>query len=273
MPRKPDTPCAGGCGKLLWRGTGSRPAGERKCRECRSRDGDSVRPRVELTASAETSAKRPHRVGRPWRRLREQVLAEETDCFRCGEPVDKNLPPNGRWSPSVDHVVDVSDGGAPLDRSNVRIAHHGCNGAAGVAKRNGTESGLSGAAVRDEERFATRGRALWRAMKADGATLGPMQTVLLEEACRIADRLDRLDALIGGDAADWLEMAETKGNPDRQEIVIDKVLAEARQYAIALKQIVSELRQAISGAQPVKGESVLDQLAAKRAQRLTNSAG
>lgn len=37
MPRKPDTVCAGGCGRLLWSGTGSRPAGERICRPCRRR--------------------------------------------------------------------------------------------------------------------------------------------------------------------------------------------------------------------------------------------
>lgn len=33
MPRKPDTPCTG-CGKLLWSGRTSRPAAERRCRDC-----------------------------------------------------------------------------------------------------------------------------------------------------------------------------------------------------------------------------------------------
>jgi 5-methylcytosine-specific restriction endonuclease McrA len=35
MAKKPDTPCAGGCGRLLWSGRSSLPAGERKCRDCR----------------------------------------------------------------------------------------------------------------------------------------------------------------------------------------------------------------------------------------------
>lgn len=39
MAKKPDTPCAGGCGKLLWSGRGALPAGERKCRECRNWTG------------------------------------------------------------------------------------------------------------------------------------------------------------------------------------------------------------------------------------------
>lgn len=36
MPRKPDVACAGGCGTLLWRGAGSLPPGQAKCRDCRS---------------------------------------------------------------------------------------------------------------------------------------------------------------------------------------------------------------------------------------------
>lgn len=37
MPTRPDVICAGGCGKLLWRGTGTLPPGESTCHECRSR--------------------------------------------------------------------------------------------------------------------------------------------------------------------------------------------------------------------------------------------
>lgn len=38
MAKKPDTPCAGGCGKLLWSGRTSLPAGERTCQPCRRRE-------------------------------------------------------------------------------------------------------------------------------------------------------------------------------------------------------------------------------------------
>jgi hypothetical protein len=42
MVKRPDTPCAGGCGKLLWSGgTGSLPAGKRTCRECRGHTAGS----------------------------------------------------------------------------------------------------------------------------------------------------------------------------------------------------------------------------------------
>jgi hypothetical protein len=86
----------------------------------------------------------------------------------------------------------------------------------------------------------TRGVTLWRDLNGD--TLPPAERVLLEEACRIADRLDKLDRLLDGDADTWLTLVEDRGDPDRQTVVVDKPLAEARQQALALKQIVAELR-------------------------------
>ncbi|GGS27828.1 hypothetical protein GCM10010221_26850 [Streptomyces parvus] len=35
MAQKPNVACAGGCGRLLWSGRGSLPAGRRMCRACR----------------------------------------------------------------------------------------------------------------------------------------------------------------------------------------------------------------------------------------------
>jgi 5-methylcytosine-specific restriction endonuclease McrA len=57
------------------------------------------------------------------RQVRAQVLAEETHCWLCGEPVDKTLPAGLPGSPEVDEIVPVSLGGSPYDRSNCRLAH------------------------------------------------------------------------------------------------------------------------------------------------------
>lgn len=73
------------------------------------------------------SADRRGRTGRPWRRLQAQVYLEETHCWICGEYVDQTLPPRTSRSRSVDHLVRLADGGAPLDRANCRLAHYGCN--------------------------------------------------------------------------------------------------------------------------------------------------
>lgn len=130
-------------------------------------------------------------------------------------------------------------------------------------------SPVTATVTRDEP---TRGRRLWDDMGGDALTGG--RRVLLEEACRIADRLDRLDAILAGSSEDWLSFVETKGMPDRQEIVIDKPLAEARQQATALKQLIAELRQGESaGGEQDQGGSILDELAAARAKRLADAAG
>jgi len=59
--------------------------------------------------------------------LRRRVLAEETNCWLCGGPVDKTLPPFLAGSPEVDEIVPVSLGGDPLDRNNCRLSHRLCN--------------------------------------------------------------------------------------------------------------------------------------------------
>jgi 5-methylcytosine-specific restriction endonuclease McrA len=88
----------------------------------------------------------PHlgRMGRPWRRLCGQVYADpdETHCIRCGKPVDKGLvfseelPPElRRWARSVDHIIPLVQGGAPLSRDNAALAHYGCNSSHGARAR------------------------------------------------------------------------------------------------------------------------------------------
>ena len=67
----------------------------------------------------------------------------------------------------------------------------------------------------------TRGDRLWAELN-EAHTLDPMQQVILQEACRVADRLDSLDARIG--AGD------------------DAALTEARQQQNVMKQLLVSLR-------------------------------
>jgi predicted nucleic acid-binding Zn ribbon protein len=71
--------------------------------------------------------------GYEWQLVRRIVLAEESVCGFCGDDVDKGLRFPDPLSPSVDHIVRKEDGGTD-DRSNLRLAHLGCN-AAGQARR------------------------------------------------------------------------------------------------------------------------------------------
>jgi len=125
----------------------------------------------------------------------------------------------------------------------------------------------------DSVTFGARGQRLWDDLTKTRPE--PAARVLIEEACRIADRLDKLDRLLTGEADDWLGIVEAKGDPDRQELVITAPLAEARQQATALKQLLAELRQATAaaGSSPAEEGDVLDQLAAQRARRRADATG
>lgn len=73
MARKPDVPCAG-CGRLLWGGSTSLPAGRRLCRSCRA---DPIR-QAQL---AEKMLER-NRVARKAR----YVPVPQHQCAECGAP-------------------------------------------------------------------------------------------------------------------------------------------------------------------------------------------
>lgn len=110
---------------------------------------------------------------------------------------------------------------------------------------------------------------MWAEMTT-GEQLGPAQRVLLEEACRIVDRLDRLDAQLDG--RDWLSFDVGRGGP--VTVVVDRVLSEARQQAAVLKQIVAELRQSTARqSRPAVKETGIADLAARIAARRDSSAG
>ncbi len=80
---------------------------------------------------------------------------------------------------------------------------------------------------------------------------GPAEVVLIEEACRLADRLDKLDAILGGRDKAWITV-QLPDDGAVAEVVVDKALSEARQQQIALKQLLAELRAAKAAAAPAK---------------------
>jgi len=63
------------------------------------------------------------------------VLAEESDCWLCGQPVNKDLKTPDPGSPEIDEVLPISLGGSPIKRANVRLSHRICN----VRRGNGTK--------------------------------------------------------------------------------------------------------------------------------------
>lgn len=85
--------------------------------------------------------------------------------------------------------------------------------------------------------LASRGRRLWREMH-EASDFNPAETVLLHEACRITDRLDRLDAVLSG--GEFLDVGQ---DADGEYVLrVDGALGAASRDANVLKQLVASLR-------------------------------
>lgn len=87
-----------------------------------------------------------------------------------------------------------------------------------------------------------RGQRLWDESLAIWS-LTPAHLLLLEEACRIADRLDLLNSM--------LRLPSEQVNPDSQQFAdISGLLAESRLQSGALKLLLSEIRQGQTASGP-----------------------
>lgn len=91
-----------------------------------------------------------------------------------------------------------------------------------------------GTAMRTPDGLESGGSALWRAVTA-AHDLDPCQRVILLEACRIKDRLDRLAVLVDDRAAPWARV----GN---YELTVAAPDARTNQTADLLKQLLGALR-------------------------------
>lgn len=63
--------------------------------------------------------------------------------------------------------------------------------------------------------------------------------VMVEESARIADRLERLDALLSGERSAWMQVK--LGRDGSAEIKVDNALQEARSQATALRGLLAEI--------------------------------
>ena len=66
------------------------------------------------------------------------------------------------------------------------------------------------------------------------------EVVLLDEACRLIDRLDRFDELLAGDREAWASVKwPYEGEP--AELIVNSVLSEARAHTAELRQVLKAL--------------------------------
>lgn len=113
------------------------------------------------------------------------------------------------------------------------------------------------------DRLGERGKALWDATR-DSRTFNGAELVMLEELCRMADRLERFDAVLSGDSATWMRLTHRTRTED-YEIFVDEAAAEARQLAAAFERLAAALK--LPEAKPKVQEGGIGDLAARRAAR------
>jgi hypothetical protein len=91
-----------------------------------------------------------------------------------------------------------------------------------------------------------KGRKLWRDLQKDN-DFDPAQTIILEEICRIADRLEGLNDAIQGKGIIRLLHMRMPGTVSDEgvatiNLTVDGVMSEARQQAHVMKQLIVSLR-------------------------------
>ena len=55
------------------------------------------------------------------------ILATQSICGICGQPVDKSIKYPDPMSPVVDHIIPVAKFGDPTSLDNLQLAHRYCN--------------------------------------------------------------------------------------------------------------------------------------------------
>jgi len=118
-----------------------------------------------------------------------------------------------------------------------------------------------------------RGKRLWREMAGSGS-LTPAHWVLLEEACRLSDRLDWLNSILQRACS---PVKANDGEEEGESPAIGPLLAEARQQQTALRGLVAEIRQASKGSVPAvapkSGGAGVSDLSARIAKRRGQASG
>lgn len=105
-----------------------------------------------------------------------------------------------------------------------------------------------GGVVSDEvESLDVPGSALYEALHRE--TDSYAVTVMIVEAARTKDRLDKLDLILRADVETWAVLVHDLRTED-YELRINSAAAEARQQASVLRQLLAEIRRQQNESEP-----------------------
>ena len=113
------------------------------------------------------------------------------------------------------------------------------------------------------------GKKLWLDIKS-AYELDPVGDIILMEACRMKDRLDRLAGALSSSSNLWFELGdpiETADGEVQIQVVVNNMIAEARQLQAAMTINLGKIGVLKPAKAISESSSVMDQLQAKRAAR------
>lgn len=112
-----------------------------------------------------------------------------------------------------------------------------------------------------------KGKQLWEDVTSQ-YELTSAALVLLGEACRTADRLERMAAALSSRSTLWFELGDVELPDDKGvPIVVNGMIGEARQLQTTLRQTLNQLGVVSTSSTKNKGTGVLESLQARREKR------
>ncbi|GAA4120537.1 hypothetical protein GCM10022215_24280 [Nocardioides fonticola] len=97
------------------------------------------------------------------------------------------------------------------------------------------------AAPRTPSELGPAGKRLWREIATEHE-LDAIQKVHLLEVCRMKDRLDKLDAVLRGDAEAWMTLIPDDLDGQEFRLQVAGALSKANETANAMKQLIAAMR-------------------------------
>lgn len=105
--------------------------------------------------------------------------------------------------------------------------------------------GIGRGLMRAPKGLEARGKELWEAAVA-ASEFDAAGLLLLGEACRTADIIERLSAALKSSSQEWIRLSEEAemlaGGAAKIQIVVNPLLGEVRQQRIALRTILAHLK-------------------------------
>ena len=191
----------------------------------------------------------------------------ERPCSACKQANAKRSSSVRRQSKAVDATSEKE---APAQKAPVSVAAVPRVGAvpAGASSEDGEQ-------VAAPAYLKKEGRALWESVNRD-YVLSPAALVLLGEACRISDRLERMAAALASQSTLWFELGDAADGAEELgvPIVVNGMIGESRQLLSTLRQTLSSMGVVVvDAAQVEEKRSILDELKARREERMSKGAG